>query len=328
MILVLGDLNVDVMAHLSSPIVIGEDCPSQSLSYHCGGVGVNVAFALTGVGTRVRLVGCTGKDWFGDHVLSQLAERGVDVSHVRKTDSVMSGMMFIAVAPDGQRTIFGSRGANSQVPGNLGPSLNGVTAVEIAGYAFLNSATAHFAEDLLCQALDKKIWAALDVGSAPSLQVPDALLRMAHRANTVFANAGEALRITGQADTEQALTRLEENGCEVVLKLGRQGCQLRIEGRRTVVPPFCVQAVDTTGAGDAFTAAFMSARLWGWPAAECALFANAAGAAATTVMGAGEHMPDIRQIAALLECPQIASEWDGIRCDVIKHLASHRVERE
>jgi sugar/nucleoside kinase (ribokinase family) len=328
MILVLGDLNVDVMARLSSPIVVGEDCPSQSLSFHCGGVGVNVAFALAGVGTRVRLVGCTGNDWFGEYVLSQLAERGVDISHVRKADGVMSGMMFIAVGPDGQRTIFGSRGANREVPGNLESSLDGVTAVEIAGYAFLNPSTAHFAEDLLCQARDKKIWAALDIGSAPSQQVPDALLRVVHRANTVFANAGEALRITGQTDTERAFTRLEENGCEVVLKLGRQGCQLRIEGRRTVVPPFCVQAVDTTGAGDAFTAAFMAARLWGWPAAECALFANAAGAAATSVMGAGEHMPDVGQIAALLECSQIAAEWDEIRCDVIEHLTSRRGERQ
>ena len=321
MILVLGDLNVDVMAHLSSPIVIGEDCPSRSLSLHCGGVGANVAFALTSFGTRVRLVGCTGKDWFGDYVLSRLAEHGVDVSHVRKSDTAMSGITFIVVGPDGQRTMFGSRGANNEVPGDLGSSLDGVTAVEIAGYAFLNSATAHFAEDLLCLARAKKIWAALDVGSAPSVQVPDVLLRAFRRADTVFANADEALRITGQTDTEQAFTRLEENGCEVVLKLGRQGCQLEIEGRTTVVPPFHVQAVDTTGAGDAFTAAFVSARVWGWPAAECALFANAAGAAATTVTGAGEHMPDIGKIAALLQRSPIASEWDAIRCNAIKHLA-------
>jgi sugar/nucleoside kinase (ribokinase family) len=322
MILVLGDLNADIMAHLSSPIAIGEDCPSQSLSIHCGGVGVNVAFVLIGLGIRVSLVGCTGRDWFGDHILSQLTQRGVDVSQVRKTDAVMSGMMFIAVAPDGQRTIFGSRGANSEVPAPLGSSLDGVTAVEIAGYAFLNSATATFAEDLLCQAREKHVWSTLDVGSAPSLQIPDALLRMTRNADTVFANADEALRITGQSDLEQAFTRMEENGCEVVIKLGRQGCQLRIGGKRTVVPPFWAQAVDTTGAGDAFIAAFMFARVLEWPVAECALFANAAGAAATTVMGAGENMPDIRQITALLQRSQIASEWDGLRCDVIKHLAS------
>jgi hypothetical protein len=71
----------------------------------------------------------------------------------------------------------------------------------------------------------------------------------------------------------------------------------------------------------------MSARLWDWPAVECALFANAAGAAATTVTGAGECMPDIGQIAALLECSQIASDWDGIRRDVIEHLAS-RIDQQ
>jgi sugar/nucleoside kinase (ribokinase family) len=158
------------------------------------------------------------------------------------------------------------------------------------------------------------------------VQVPDTLLRMTSRANTVFANAGEALLVTRQADIEQAFTKMEENGCEVVLKLGRQGCQLRIDGRMTVVPSFSVQAVDTTGAGDAFTAAFLSARLWGWPTAVCALFANAAGAAAAIVMGAGENMPDLRRVAALLQSSQIDSEWDSLRCDVIRRLATHRAE--
>jgi len=327
MILVIGDINVDVMAPLLAPLAIGEDCPSRSLAFHCGGVGVNVAAALAALGSPVRLVGCTGRDWFGDHVLAQLGSLGIEVSRVRKVDGVLTGMMFIAVSPDGQRTIFGSRGANVEPPVYEETCLEGVKAVEVAGYAFLNPATAGFADSLLQQAKKRTIWTTIDVGSAPSLQNPAALLQAVGKVNTVFANANEAHLITAQTELDGAFACLEESGCEVVLKLGQQGCQLRIDGRVTAVPPFQVKAVDTTGAGDSFTAAFMASRLWGWSAAESALFANAAGAAATTVMGAGENMLGTAEIERMLEAAKIKSDWEPVLCDVIRRLATRKMDK-
>ena len=69
------------------------------------------------------------------------------------------------------------------------------------------------------------------------------------------------------------------------------------EGKLCHVPSFAVRTVDTTGAGHAFAAAFLQARLRGWPHAEAALAANAAGAAATATAGAGENVRTLRQIA-------------------------------
>jgi len=327
MILVLGDLNVDVMAPLSAPIAIGEDCPSKSLSFHCGGVGANIAFALAALGTPARLVGCVGRDWFGDHVLSRLAGRGVDVAHVRRA-GVMTGMMYIAVTPDGQRTIFGSRGANAEPALADDACIEGVDALEVVGYAFLNDETAASAEELVRKAKQRGLWTAIDVGSAPSLQVPDKIMSVVGLFDTVFANSGEALAITGASELETAISRLERKGCEVVLKQGQQGCQLRIDGELKTVPPFAVNPVDTTGAGDAFTAAFMSGRSWEWTIAECALFANAVGAAATMMMGAGEQMPGLTKVRAQLEAVQINSDWDAIRCDVISKSANDRARTQ
>jgi sugar/nucleoside kinase (ribokinase family) len=95
---------------------------------------------------------------------------------------------------------------------------------------------------------------------------------------------------------------------------------IRDEGKLCRVPPFAVRAVDTTGAGDAFATAFLQARLRGWPRAEAALAANAAGAAATGTAGAGENMPTLRQIAHIMRAQRLNQPWDTIRSRVLRHI--------
>jgi sugar/nucleoside kinase (ribokinase family) len=84
-----------------------------------------------------------------------------------------------------------------------------------------------------------------------------------------------------------------------------------------VVPSFSVRAKDSTGAGDAFVAAFLQARLRGWPAIESAIAANAAGALATTVVGAGQNLPGEREVAALLSAQPLKGKWDEPRKQVL-----------
>jgi len=328
MVLVFGDLNVDVIARLASPILLGEDCPSEPFEFHCGGVGANVAFALAALGTPVRMVGCAGADWFGDFLVSGLSEHSIDVRHVRRSNTTMTGMMFIAVALDGQRTIFASRGANLEAPQITDSTWDEVTAVEIAGYAFLHATTAGFAENLLRDARAKNIATALDVGSSPSREIPEVLRRVAGSVDTLFANEDEARAITGASDADDVFAKLQESGCAVVLKRGAEGCQLSIDGRCRKVPPLSARIVDTTGAGDAFTAAFLAARSWKWPNAHCALLANAAGAAAASVVGAGVNMPAVASIRATLESSHFESDWEVVRCDVINRLADRAMSAE
>jgi sugar/nucleoside kinase (ribokinase family) len=92
------------------------------------------------------------------------------------------------------------------------------------------------------------------------------------------------------------------------------------------VPSFAVRTVDSTGAGDAFVAAFLQARLRGWPAAEGAVVANAAGALAATVVGAGEGLPGQREAAAFLRGRRLEGKWDAVRSRVPARLrASSKV---
>jgi len=104
------------------------------------------------------------------------------------------------------------------------------------------------------------------------------------------------------------------------MKLGKRGCLIVDHGTVRQVPSFAVRPVDSTGAGDAFTAAFLQGQLRGWDVAEAALAANAAGAAAAGVAGAGERLPTLQQIARVLRTQRLKGPWDSVRLRVLRHL--------
>src|ERR1700719_2985694 len=111
-ILVLGDINVDIIARVKSFPEPGEECLAPCLELHCGGVGANYALALRQWSISPRLVACIGQDDFAAFVLRTLANHGVDVSNVQRTSASVTGLLYINVTPNGERTFFGSRGAN------------------------------------------------------------------------------------------------------------------------------------------------------------------------------------------------------------------------
>lgn len=329
MILVVGDINLDITAPLAAPPAEGEDCLSPELSFQCGGVGLNAAMALARLGCPARLVSCVGNDWFADFVLGRTVREGIDVSQVQRSSTAMTGLMFITISPGGQRTFFGSRGACAELrlTDRLPSWLNGVTALEIAGYAFLTPSSSECADRLIAEAKLRGVPVAVDVGTGPSREIPEKILQVVREVATVFANASEAEALTAQPTAEAAFTALEQaEAHEVVLKLGGAGCLVRDHGELCRVPPFAVEVVDTTGAGDAFTAGLLAARQWGWCGRECALFANACGAAATTTIGAGERLPGVTVIEELLESGRLGSDWDGVRRELIRRLRARMAE--
>lgn len=322
-ILVLGDINVDMLARLEAAPVLGGDCLAKRVELSCGGVGANTALALAKWGVRVRLVGSTGRDWFGDYVLRTLQQGGVDVSSVEQTERALTGLIFVAVSPDGQRTMFGSRGANAELraPGVRPAELEGLQAVHLVGYNFLSPSVAEVAGRFLEEARRRNKLISLDVGMAASHQIPQTILHVAGKVDILLASADEATALTGQRDSRKAFDSLEQCGAgEVVVKLGERGCLFREEAQCRKAPAFPVRTLDTTGAGDAFTAAFLRARLQGWPRAESALLANAAGAAAASVLGAGEKVPDPETILRLLSAGRLPAEWEPVRTHALERL--------
>ena len=322
-IVVLGDINVDIMGRVKAWPQPGEDCLSQELDIRCGGVGANCAFGLAGWGVAPQLVGCIGVDAFGDYVLKALRECKVEVRHVQRTSDAMTGIIYINVTPDGERTFFGGRGANAllRLPSRSAVFRSGAAAVHIAGHSFLDRGPAQAASQLIKATHARGGWVSLDVGMEPSKAIPQKILQITRSVDILLVSLDEAAALTGMRDPFEAFAALRRAGArEVVLKVGRRGCIISENGKPMLVPSFSVRAVDSTGAGDAFVAAFLQARLRGWSAIEGAVAGNAAGALATTVVGAGQNLPGQREVAALLHAQRLPTKWDEARKRVLARL--------
>ena len=330
-IVVLGDINIDMLGRVQSWPKPGQDCLAPALEMHCGGVGANSAMALARWEVRVRLAGCVGTDRFGDHVLEGLAAAGVNTRWVQRTSAAMTGFFYINVTPDGERTFFGSRAANGRVQKlrNVQNLCNGASAAHLVGYNFLNPGPARAAKQIAREIHARRGWVSLDVGMAPSQEIPRKILQIIPSVDILLASADEATLLTGARDPERAFARLVKAGArEVVLKLGKPGCLISYNGAPERVPSFNVKMVDSTGAGDAFVAGFLQARLRGWSAEEAALAASAGGAAAVSFIGAGEKLPGAREVASLLRSRKLRGKWDDVRKQVLARLQNRGVRRE
>src|SRR5271156_3274667 len=322
-ILVLGDINVDIMGRVKAWPRPGEDCLSPELEIRCGGVGANCAFVLGRWSAAPRLVACVGRDVFSDYLLKRLSESNVDVRHVQRTSAAVTGIFYINVTPDGERTFFGGRGANSLLrrPASTAALSSGASAAHLAGHSFLDRGSARAATQLITAIHARGGWVSLDVGMEPSKAIPRKILQMARRVDILLVSLDEAAALTGTHDPVRALAALRKAGArEVVLKIGRRGCLISENGKPMLVPSFSARTVDSTGAGDAFVAAFLQARLRGWPTIEGAIAANAAGALATTVVGAGQNLPGQREVAALLTAQRLKGKWDEARKRILARI--------
>jgi sugar/nucleoside kinase (ribokinase family) len=189
------------------------------------------------------------------------------------------------------------------------------------GYSFLDPGPEKAAIQIMRAVRRNRGWVSLDVGMEPSQKIPQRILQILKQIDLLFVSDEEARALTGQRNAREAFRRLQRAGArKIVMKLGRRGCLLAERNELRNVPAFRVRSVDSTGAGDAFTAAFLQARLRGWPATEAALLANAAGAAAASVVGAGDRAPGLEAVVKMLRSQRLAKKWEIIRLGVLRRL--------
>ena len=227
-LVVLGDLMVDVIARLSEPTVPGGDGPAD-ITVRGGGSAANVAAWAAALGTPVALVCNVGDDDRGRAAIAELV--GVDV-RARVDPERPTGTCVVVVEPDGERTMHSDPGANDAPLGEvpLGAHLH------VAGYALLRAGPRASA----LAAIERARNAGMTVSVDPSPLVrPGALPPV----DLLLPNEREAAGLEG----------------EMVVKLGARGARWG----DVHVPAEPVEVVDTTGAGDAFAAGLLSARLRG-----------------------------------------------------------------
>jgi ribokinase len=297
-LLVVGSANVDLVTGVPRCPKPGESLIGSSFKTIPGGKGANQAVAAARLGARTFFAGCVGNDSFGEMQRRTLSEAGVDLAYLRTHPTEPTGTAVIFVAETGQNSIVVVPSANYGItPGDI-QSLGGL--FDRLDVVLLQlEIPLETVEATLDLARRAGVLSILDAG--PARKVPEEIVR---KADVVSPNETEAEAMTGIAvrgveDAHRAADRLIEMGArEVVLKLGPMGALYRGE-ETMLVPAFAVTPVDTTAAGDAFTAALGC--VWRrWPRREALRFANAAGALATTVAGAQPSMPTRAAVERLL----------------------------
>lgn len=326
-LLVFGDLNMDMIGRVDAWPAPGGECLCPQLELHCGGVGANCVLAIAPWGIDVRLLGCVGQDRFGDLLIDTLKKTGVDIRGVQRSSRAITGILYINVTPDGQRTFFGSRGANQFM--DLGDVSSGLLkqcdAAHVVGYSFLNPGPEKMARQILRQYHARGQQVSLDVGMEPAKKIPQKILRLLPQVDLLFVSSEEAALLTGRSNARKNFLQFQRAGAkEVVMKTGKRGCLISDGGILREVPSFAVRVVDSTGAGDAFTAAFLQARLRGRSTLEAALVGNAAGAAAATRVGAGTTLSDVPGTLKLLRTQRLKGDWEEIRLKILSRVKKAR----
>ncbi|GII78644.1 sugar kinase [Sphaerisporangium rufum] len=286
-LLVIGDVVTDVVARHRAPVVAGADAAAE-IAVRPGGSGANTACWAAHLGADTRLLARAGQDsgaWHAAELRACGARPYLRLDPARRTAVVIA-----MVDATGERSMLTDRGAG----GRIGPDdwdeslLDGVAHLHLSGYTMFAGPGLELARLALRAAARRGARISVDPASAGFLAGfgPARFLRETAAASIIVPNEDEARVLTGRDGAEAAAAELSARYGTAVVKLGARGAILARDGRvRDHAPAAAARVVDSTGAGDAFAAGFLTTLLAGGSARSALAAGCLAGAAAVTRLG-------------------------------------------
>ncbi|AVJ02888.1 ribokinase [Haemophilus influenzae] len=299
---VLGSINADhviSVPYFSKP---GETLTGDNYQLVYGGKGGNQAVAAARLGANVEFIGCVGSDVIGETMKNAFAQEGIDTTHINTVSQEMTGMAFIQVAQSGENSIVLASGANA----HLGEMVVRQSEAQIAqsDCLLMQLETPLFGVELAAQ-IAKKNGVKVVLNPAPAQILSDELLSLI---DIITPNETEAEILTGIAvtDDEQSAVKaasvFHDKGIQtVMITLGAKGVFVSRKGKSRIIKGFCVQAIDTTAAGDTFNGGFVTALLEEKAFDEAIRFGQAAAAISVTKKGAQSSIPTRQETLEFLE---------------------------
>ncbi|GJM54963.1 ribokinase [Granulimonas faecalis] len=296
--LVFGSMNMDLSICCARIPAAGETIDGDSFITNPGGKGANQAVAASRMGAPVTMVAAVGDDTFGSVLLGCLDGAGIDVSAVRTVTEVPTGTATI-IRVDGDNRIILDHGANYCL--SSADVCDAVDRFGEPGDVFLTQfecepdATAA----ALAHAHDRGLFTM--VNPAPARPIPDDFWRSV---DYLCMNETECESITGDfpfgpEDASMAARKIAGKGVsQVVVTLGSKGSYGYDRGEECFVPARCVDAVDTTAAGDTFIGAMVSGHLMGMGFRESMELATCASALTVQRVGAQQSIPSLAEVNA------------------------------
>ena len=301
---VVGSLNIDLVCHATRRPDKGETLIGDAFNIFTGGKGFNQATAAARLGAEVTLVGSVGADPFGEMLLTATENEQIDNRFVRKRTDTGTGVATIVIEPDGDNSIIVVPRANMALTtADIDAAADTIADADV----LLLQLETPIAASEHAAAIAKAHGATVILNPAPAQSLPDSLLASVdiltpNQAETELLSGMQVSNDTEARNAAAALRArmVDTETSAVVLTLGKQGALILTATTSERVPALAVDVVDTTGAGDAFCGALATALASGETLGAAIVFANAAGSAAVTVIGATPSMPTHAKVDALM----------------------------
>lgn len=291
---VVGSINMDLILKMKKVPDAGENVLGTSYGYANGGKGANQAVGLARLGAPTKLIGKVAEDENGNKLLENLRKNNIDISGV-STNGSQTGLAAIILDNDGYNRIVVYEGANAEIA----PYEAAEQITDDLDLLLLQFETN---EDVVIKcvntAVAMEITTVVDCGPAKQFE-----LEKMQGVTIISPNESETKALTGIfPDSEETILEASEilmarsKAKYIVLKLGSRGCSVWDGEKLTLLPAYKNNVVDTTAAGDCFTAAMALEFLRSGDIISACDMGNKAGSISVSRMGADASMPTVSDI--------------------------------
>jgi ribokinase len=293
-VVVAGSINMDLVVRALRHPCPGETVVGEDLRCLPGGKGANQAIAAAKAGVPTALIGCLGKDNFGDVLTEFLAESGVDIQGVRRVETA-TGTALIVVDAKGENTIVITAGANGQVsPQDVETITTSEKAVFLSQLEIPQQTVQAFF------ARGRALGATTMLNAAPAVACSQTLLELV---DILVVNESELAALLNReilSIPEAALVLRSHEDQKVVVTLGAAGAMAIHKDEIIEIPGRSVNVVDTIGAGDCFTGSLAARLALGYDLPLALHWANAAASLCVQRCGAAPSLPTAEEVEAIL----------------------------
>lgn len=285
-IAVVGSSSMDLVVTSSKRPGAGETVLGDSFKTVPGGKGANQAVAAARLGADVYMIGCVGDDHYGKAILQNFKDNRVHIDYVEPVTHTESGTAHIILA-EGDNSIVVVKGANDHVtPAYVEKVLHVIRESDmVLIQQEVPEETVEYVSDI-CHELQVPLL----LNPAPARALSESVIE---KASYLTPNEHEAAVLFNGLSQEEALKRYPN---KVFITEGKKGVRYYNGQEEVLVPSYKVKAVDTTGAGDTFNAAFAVALAEGKSFEESLRFANRAASLSITKFGAQGGMPTREEV--------------------------------
>ena len=289
-----GALNLDKLFKVNMIAKKEEEASVLDFNESGGGSAANTVVGLARLELRAGFVGTVAADREGKFLLDEFRKEGVDVNGITVSKSGRSDTVMGYIDPNGERALYVDPGVNDQL------DFTDINLDYVSGTEFLHLSSFvaekpfNAQKQLIAKLSGVKV--CFDPGALYARKGLVALKPIIKRSYAVFPNENEVRLLTGQDYKEGAKTLLELGAELVAVKLGKRGCYVSDGKESHLIDPYNVEAVDTTGAGDAFCAGFFYGLIKGKDLFECGRLGNFVASRCVSAMGARTGLPRLADL--------------------------------